>query len=43
MCQQLTATLHIFLEVPTLDSLVFCSKHISRTAILRQALVITYK
>ena len=40
MCQQLTATVHIFLKVPTASFLVFFSKHISRTAALLQASVL---
>ena len=32
MYQQWTTTVHIFLKVPTTDSLVFFPKHISRTA-----------
>ena len=43
MYQQWTATVYIFLKVPTTDSLVFLSEHISRTAILTQASVITCK
>ena len=41
--QQWTATAHIFLKAPTSDSLVFFSEHVSRTAILAQASVITCK
>ena len=41
MYQQWTATVHIFLKVPTADSLVFLSEHILRTA--TQASVITGK
>ena len=41
MYQQWTATVHIFLKVPTTDSLVFFLEYISRTAILTQASVIT--
>ena len=37
MYQQSTATVLIFLKVPTTDSLVFLSEYISRTAILTQA------
>ena len=43
MYQQWTATVLIFLKVPTTDSLVFFSEYISRTAILTQASVITCK
>ena len=43
MYQQWTATATVFLKVPTTDSLVFFSEHISRTAILTQASVITCK
>ena len=43
MYQQQTATVHIFLQVLTTGSLVFFLKNISRTAILTQASVITYK
>ena len=32
MDQQWTATVHIFLNVPTTGSLVFLSEHISKTA-----------
>ena len=41
MYQQLAATLHIFLKVPTTGFLDFFSEHISRTAYLTQASVIT--
>ena len=41
--QQWTATVHMFLKVPATDSLVLFSEHISRTAILTQASVITCK
>ena len=41
MYQQWTATVHIFLKVPTTDSLVFLSEHISGTAMLTQTSVIT--
>ena len=43
MLQQWTDFLHIFLKFPTTDSLVFFSEHISRTAILIQAPVISCK
>ena len=43
MYQQRTATVHIFLQVLTTGSLVFFLENISRTAILTQASVITYK
>ena len=43
MYQQWTATVLIFLKVPTTDSLVFLSEHISRTSILTQASVINCK
>ena len=43
MYQKWTGTVHIFLKVPTTDTLVFFSEHISRTAILKQASVITCK
>ena len=41
MYQQQTATVHIFLKVAAMDSLVFFSEYISRTAILTQASKIT--
>ena len=41
MYQQQTATVHIFLKVSAMDSLVFFSEYISRTAILTQASEIT--
>ena len=41
MYQQWTANAHIFLKVPTTDYLAFFSEHISKTAILTQASVIT--
>ena len=41
MYQQQTATIHIFLKVAAIDSLVFYSEYISRTAILTQASEIT--
>ena len=41
MYQQQTATVHIFLKVSAMDSLVFFSEYISRTAILTQASKIT--
>ena len=41
MYQQWTATATVFLKVPTTDSLVFFSEHISRTAISTQASTIT--
>ena len=41
MYQQWTATVLIFLKVPTTDSLIFYSEYISRTAILTQASIIT--
>ena len=43
MYQQWTATVLMFLKVPTTDSLVFFQEYISRTAILTQASVITCK
>ena len=43
MYQQWTATVHIFCKLPTVDSLVFCSEHFSRTAFLTQTSVITCK
>ena len=43
MYQQWTTTGHIFLNAPYTDSLVFFSKRISRTAVLTQASVITFK
>ena len=43
MYQQWTATVLIFLKVPTTDSLVFFWEYISRTAVLMQASVITCK
>ena len=43
MYQQWTATVHIFLNVPTTGYLVFFSEHIQKTAILTQASVITCK
>ena len=41
MYQHQTATVHIFLKVAAMDSLVFFSEYISRTAILTQASEIT--
>ena len=43
MYQQRTATATVFLKVPATDSMVLFSEHISRTAILTQASVFTYK
>ena len=41
--QEWTATVHIFLKVPTIDSQVFFSEHISKTTVFTQASVITCK
>ena len=43
MYKQSTATVRLFLKVPTTDSLELFSEHISRTAVLTQTLVITSK
>ena len=43
MYQLWNATVLIFLKVPTTDSLVFFSEHISTTAVLAQASVINCK
>ena len=43
MYQQWTATVLIFLKVPTTNSLVFFREYISRIAVLMQTLIITCK